>query len=330
MALGIPLPGSFGKAFTEGAGTGSDVMQRMVMNPYDMQLKQAQVQKDQAEAAKHQMLAKLMQGVSANGTDEEKRATVGWLLGIGEHPSDKRAAEVKKEKDIKTFDVNAKKQQDILDSAYVLKNAWKSYREIEKEMTARPDATGPVQGKMAEWHLSNDPVLGSLITKYATAQANLAKSSTTRPGVGAINWAGFAKMNAKDPYKINKGKLDEVMRSAKQEYDNYRHQYKDATGQEMPSFEEFMDEQQANPGSAPANNQVPQAPQAQSAPDQGAQPPAPTQAHQPPAETVQIQQAIANLPPKLRARAERAIEKGADPVAIAQRANKLLNLQGAK
>ncbi len=68
MALNIPNVGDNGTGFLQGAATGSDIMQRMLMNPYDMALKRAQAQNQAASAQESTMLLQLMQGSTPNAT----------------------------------------------------------------------------------------------------------------------------------------------------------------------------------------------------------------------------------------------------------------------
>ncbi len=82
MALGIPLPGSFGDSFSKGLATGSDVMQRMIMNPYDIQMKQAQAQHEQAQAQQSLMLSKLLGLASGdNGMPQSPQDDAGASAG---------------------------------------------------------------------------------------------------------------------------------------------------------------------------------------------------------------------------------------------------------
>lgn len=355
MALGIPLPGSYGDALSKGLATGSDVMQRMMMNPYDMALKQAQAENERAQASKSSMLANLIQsafgggggvggtsgneggagtagttgttGTSGAPSGANQRAMVGWLLGLGEYPADKRAGELGQKKG----EIDLKKQQDVLDSAYVLRNSYQQATRLQKLFQQRPDLTGPVQGALYSLHLSTDKDLGKAVADFGKIQASLARSATARPGIGAINWAAKVKANESDPMNINVGKVDETVSDMREEYETYKRQYKNATGQDMPSFEEFMGESQQGgaqqqPGSQPVNQPVNM--------NTGQQPEVPQgtpQTGKPqignPEQRSPVEKALSIMPPRMRKDAIDAIKQGADPIAVVNEALQVLKQQ---
>jgi hypothetical protein len=305
MALGIPLPGSNWTSFNEGLNRGSDVMQRMMMNPYDMALKQAEAEKAGAEASKAKMLSELI--------SKADPSMAGYFLGLGEPPQTKRTEEFKQTQNLTA----EKKRQDIMDHAFILKTAWKRLKRIEEKFNNRPDLTGPVQGTLADWHLSNDKTLGETVPAFAAVQSDLSKSASARPGIGSIQWAGLAKMNAKDPMQTNQGKLKETMDSARQEYDTLRQQYETTTGQKMPTFEQFMGEtpkQQAQQISQVKNQQG--APQAAT-------------------KKVEITPEFANtvyqqMSPEMKKMADEAVDQGANPEDVIREAMKQMGIQEAQ
>ncbi len=311
MALNIPNVGSNFDSFDKGLGRGSDIMQRMMMNPYDMAYKQAETKKASAEGDKATMLTNLM---------KEHPDMIGYFMGLGELPGTKRSEDYR----MKQKEIDDKALALLSSHSHAIKTNWAELQRIRKGLTDRPDLTGPGQGILNQINMSNDKALGNVIPAFGDVQANMAQSAARAQGTGIkmMNWAGRTKMSEFSPHEMNMGKLEAVENKMREDYKSMRDQAHDLTGQEFPTWKQFVEEspdEQAKTMAQVSNPQTElgQQPQLGSPQQPNTQP---AQAPQAPGQPSKIKeseitpeienQVFSQMDSKMRANAERAIKRG--------------------
>lgn len=323
MALNIPLPGKFGDAFQSGAQTGSDIMQQIVMNPYDKMAKKAQAEYHDAEGMKSRVLGNLINkymggdgaggaggGGAGGGADADSgMETAGWLAGMPEHPG------LKAKRERETYAINKKLDQDldmtnkITDHAYNLKNTQNSISHLKELINKNPNLTGPLKAIVAKYKLSNDKQLGDFISTAGKLQTEMAQLATgSKTGIGSLNLQGRIKPSEWNNAEFNLGMLNGLEDDIKGNYKTAA-QHIGKHGTKLPDYEEFM-------GVKPEQAQPQQGGQ-----QQAQMPP------MPPAVQREFQAMLASIPPDLAAKAMNAVKNNKDPAQVMARTKQLMQKQ---
>lgn len=229
MALDIPLPGSFGKAFVEGSNVGSEILNRLMQNKVAQreasvkeQLMPSEIAKNEASARQSQMLADLMNGslnVGGGGgknqnADMQRALTLSGILKlptqivdgqlitpfgkfqVGETPEEKRKSQAK----IKMQEESAKASAESAAASFPIEL---SLHTLER-LTEHPSfnrVAGTAEGKLLDAQPLGIPV-GSFL--QSTFPGTFRKEDATLLGDLKANYGNITKDVAgqfKGPYK---------------------------------------------------------------------------------------------------------------------------------
>jgi len=233
----IPLP-----------GTGMDAFLNELQRGQENKLKSAQREALMGKAAQSKMLADLinraMGGAGSSGAGTMQGGASGvnaplltsGLLGlpthamggniitpfgsvkVGESPTEEGQRKVGEALQTKQGETNITSQADINKHVLALNNLKNIYNRMNSLLEKRPSLTGPLAGRMGESGLSSDDDLAAFQVLSKKAQAELGKLATSsKAGIGSINWAGTGKPSTKNPGKYNVGMINQGLKDIEDE-----------------------------------------------------------------------------------------------------------------
>jgi len=246
----IPLPGSGADAFTSGA----DFVQNIINSAQQNRLRQA-------EAAKSQMIAKLLGSITGGGAGMSGNANAAnaaaALLGIpthvvdgkmynpltgqstqiGESPQEKSQRETSQAISTEQGKKNIAAGEKLQDAYYAAMQSKNYLKKLQSLLEKNPNLTGLGPGMLAKLRLSNDPNLAGFRSTAGLLQTQLAKLASSRGGIGVLKWAENIKPNELNNAKFNMGMIDIGNQNIDDEINNIRQEYKIKTGKDLPEFD---------------------------------------------------------------------------------------------
>jgi len=148
-------------------------------------------------------------------TDQEK-------LDAKEESTEKR---IQKNSDVKAAQKSLDNGKELLDTA----NDYKDLYALNEK-----NITGVIAGKQAKWGISTNEDLGKFNSLATRAQGKLARLLASRPGAVALQIAAPGKPNAGSQMEYNRGLITGGIDTIKQEFENEKSAYEQATGKPYP------------------------------------------------------------------------------------------------
>ncbi len=318
----IPMPENGIDSFNKGMAASQamwDSMMANKMRPYQQQLLKAQSEEAQGKGAQANMIAKLLQGGGASGSNLD---TVAGLLHIpvttqvidgkivkfnplkgsyetmqaGETPQQKRSGETEQHIGEKGAGLGLERGEKLAESSRAYLNT-ADLAKRAKDILQKKPITGIGSGVRTSLNLSNDPDLATLKNIFGELQTERAHAISSRGGAQAQKQAANLKPSMFAQPEFNISQLDEIIRESEGGHKANTSEYKNVTGKELGERLGLPPEQVA-PGNQAAS----------------------------PATSNQVY----SSDPRMQKFAEEAISQGADPQAVIAEIAKLQGGQNAK